>query len=99
MNVNLPELSAYAWLIEENAVRRFGTGVDAPMGDTFAREGLRVVQALSIGAGVAGRVVQQLPPALERKRSATPRLRVRWSHWKTDRAAVRGTWTARRTIG
>ena len=88
MNANLPELSAYAWLIEENAVRRFGTDEDAPMGDTFAQEGLRVVQALSTGFRVAGRVVQQLPPALVREGSATPHLRVRWSHWKTERVAL-----------
>lgn len=88
MNVNLPELSAYAWLIEKNAVRRFGTDEDAPMGKTFAQEGQRGVQALSTGFGVAGRVVQQFPPALEREGSATPRLRVRWSHWKTERCAL-----------
>jgi hypothetical protein len=99
MNVNLPGLSAYVWQIDDNAVRRFGTDEDALMGDTFAHEGLRVVQALSTGVRVAGRKVQQLSPAFESAGSATPRLRVRWTHWKTDRAAVRGTWTAMRTIG
>jgi hypothetical protein len=94
VNMNLPELVPFAWLIEDNTVRLFGTGEDSPLCDTFAHEALRDL-GTNRASAVASGSVNHLHAVLGRRGFGASRLRVRWSHWKADRVAVRGEWQAK----
>jgi hypothetical protein len=98
VNMNPPGLTPYARLIEEDATRRFGAYDDASLRDSFAHEEQLVLQTLATGVSVTERVVHQLYATVERQASVTPRLRVRWSHWKTDGDAMDREWSASRSI-
>jgi hypothetical protein len=94
VNMNLPELAPFAWLMEDNTVRPFGADENAPFGDTFAHEALRDLganRASAVGSGS----VNHPHAVLGRRGFGASRLRVRWSHWKADRVAVRGEWQAK----
>src|SRR4051794_32146392 len=86
VNMDLP----YVRLIEELRGGRSGAQVDAPLREALAYDGLRDARKRITRVSVAGRIAHPLHVALERPASATPRLRVRWSHWKTDRPALSG---------
>jgi hypothetical protein len=87
MNMNLPEMAHFAWLMKGRAIRPFEADEDAPFRDTLAYEALRDLET------------NQLSAAVERGGTHVGRLRVRWTHWKIDPVAVREGWYAKPSIG
>jgi hypothetical protein len=76
VNMNLPEMAHFAWLMNESTLRPFEADEEAPFHDTLAREAfhdLRTNRSSAVG---------------ERGNTRVSRLRVRWTHWKIDPVTV-----------